>query len=296
MIRQILVTGANGQLGMELARASAHEGWEVVALGRNELDLTDTVAITDKVMETPWAAIINGAAYTSADKAESDQMTAWRVNALAPAAFASACATADIPLVQVSTDYVFAGDEAGARDVDDPVSPINVYGASKLGGELAVRVSGVRHAIVRTSWVVSAHGNNFLKTMLRMGTDRDILRVVDDQHGSPTAAADLADALITIAMRLAQDRAAPTGTFHFSNTGAVTWADFASEIFAQSAVRGGPFAKIEPIASSGYPTPARRPTNSLLSHDAIRAAYGITPRPWQQALGEILDELIGCKA
>lgn len=296
MTRQILVTGANGQLGSELTRVSPLEGWEVVALGRNELDLTDTAAITAKVMQAPWAAIINGAAYTAADNAESDQVTAWRVNTLAPAAFASACAAADIPLVQVSTDYVFAGTEADARDVDDPVSPINVYGASKLGGELAVRASGVRHAIVRTSWVVSAHGNNFVKTMLRIGADRDILRVVYDQHGSPTGAADLADALMTIAIRLAEDRDAPTGTFHFSNAGAVTWADFACEIFAQSAARGGPFAKVEPIESSEYPTPARRPANSLLSHDAIRGAYDITPRPWQQALGEILDELIGHKA
>jgi dTDP-4-dehydrorhamnose reductase len=212
---------------------------------------------------------------------------------MAPAAFAQACADAGIPIVQVSTDYVFAGDKAGAWEPGDPVAPLGVYGASKLGGELAVRTSGARHAIVRTAWVVSAHGNNFVKTMLRVGATRDELGVVDDQRGSPTSAADLAAALITIAIRLIEDRDAPTGTFHFSNAGAVSWAAFAAEIFAQSGARGGAVAAVRPIATTDYPTPARRPANSLLSHDAIRAAYGIEPRPWQAALGDILDELIG---
>ena len=196
-------------------------------------------------------------------------------------------------MVQVSTDYVFAGDKAGAWEVDDPVAPLGVYGASKLGGELAVRTSGARHAIVRTAWVVSAHGANFVKTMLRVGAERDILRVVDDQRGSPTAAADLAAALVRITVRLVGDAEAPTGTFHFSNAGDTSWAGFAAEIFRQSAARGGPSASVEPITTADYPTPARRPANSLLSHDAIRAAYGIEPRTWQAALGEILDDLVG---
>ncbi|VXC69039.1 dTDP-4-dehydrorhamnose reductase [Sphingomonas sp. 8AM] len=294
-MRELLVTGANGQLGQELQRAQLPEGWRVVALDRAALDLTDPAAIAAKVAERPWAAVINGAAYTAVDKAESDQVAAWQVNALAPAAFASACATAGIPLVQVSTDYVFPGDRDGAWAVDDAVAPPGVYGASKLGGELAVRTSGARHAIVRTAWVVSAHGNNFVKTMLRVGAERGALRVVADQHGSPTSAADLADALVRIAVRLADDAAAPTGTFHFSNAGATTWAGFAEEIFRQSAARGGATATVEPIATSEYPTPARRPANSLLAHDAIERAYAITPRPWHDALGDILDELIGAK-
>jgi dTDP-4-dehydrorhamnose reductase len=204
-----------------------------------------------------------------------------------------ACAKANIPLVQVSTDYVFPGHRQGAWDVDDPVSPLGVYGASKLGGELAVRTSGARHAIVRTAWVVSATGHNFVRTMLRVGAERGHLRVVADQHGSPTGADDLARALATIAVRLAEDANAPTGTFHFANAGATTWAAFAEEIFRQSAARGGPTASVEAIATADYPTPARRPANSLLSVAAIGAAYGITPRPWQDALGDILDELIG---
>ena len=292
-MKPILVTGASGQLGQELARIACPAGYEVVALDRAALDLSDPRAIAAMVASRNWAAVINGAAYTAVDKAESDVVAAWTINALAPAAFAQTCATADIPLVQVSTDYVFAGDRQGAWEVNDPVAPLGVYGASKLGGELAVRTAGGRHAIVRTAWVVSAHGHNFVKTMLRLAETRTSLSVVDDQHGSPTSAADLAQALLTIAVRLAEDADAPTGTFHFSNAGATSWAGFAREIFAQSALRGGPSADVTPIPSSAYPTPAKRPSNSLLSHGAIHAAYGIQPRSWQAALGDILDELIG---
>jgi dTDP-4-dehydrorhamnose reductase len=297
MTRDVLVTGGNGQLGRELARTVWPQGWRAVTLGRDALDLGDPAAIATVIADghegRPWAAVINAAAYTAVDKAESDVVAAWTVNALAPAALGAACAAAAIPLVQVSTDYVFAGNKQGAWQVDDPVGPLGVYGASKLGGELAVRTSGARAAIVRTAWVVSAQGANFVKTMLRLAADRDQLRVVADQHGSPTSAADLAAALATIAVRLADDPAAPTGTFHFSNAGETTWADFAREIFRQSAARGGPSATVEGIPTSDYPTPARRPANSLLSHDAIRTAYGIDPRPWDAALADILDELIG---
>ena len=295
MTHAVLVTGGNGQLGTELQRCAWPAGYEVVAIDVADLDLTDTAAIAAKVAEREWAAVINGAAYTAVDKAESDIVTAWAVNAMAPAAFGEACAKANIPLMQVSTDYVFAGDKQGAWEVEDPVAPLGVYGASKVGGELAVRTSGARHVIVRTAWVVSAHGNNFVKTMLRVGAERSELRVVDDQRGSPTSAADLAQALMTITLQLLEDEAAPTGTFHFSNAGATSWAGFATEIFRQSSLRGRASASVVPITTAEYPTPAQRPANSLLSHAAIGAAYGIQPRPWQDALGNILDELIGAQ-
>lgn len=296
MTCQIFVTGADGQLGTELARLPCPDGWEIVAIGRDTLDLRTPEAIAATIAGRPWAAVINGAAYTAVDKAESDQVTAWQVNALAPASLAAACAKADIPLVQVSTDYVFSGDKQGAWNVDDQAGLLGVYGASKLGGELAVRTSGARHAIVRTAWLVSAHGSNFVKTMLRLGAERGHVRVVDDQRGSPTAAADLAQALTAIAICLAEDQEAPTGIFHFTNAGdskGVSWAGFATEIFRQSRERGGPVATVEPIATADYPTPARRPANSVLSTAAIEDAYGIRPRRWEQALTDILNELIG---
>lgn len=292
-MKRLLVTGGNGQLGTELKRQPLPSGWEMIAIDVDELNLRNPQAITDFIAADDWHAVINGAAYTAVDKAERDGVRAWEVNALAPAAIADACAARDIPIVQISTDYVFSGDKDGPWAPGDPVAPVNVYGASKLGGELAVRTAARRHAIIRTAWVVSAHGSNFVKTMLRAGAERDSLRVVDDQHGSPTSAADLAGAALTIALRLAEDDSAPSGTWHFSNAGATTWARFAEAIFAASALRGGPSARVEPITTADYPTPARRPANSLLSHDAIGTSFGIVPRRWTAALDDILDELVG---
>ena len=289
-MRDILVTGGNGQLGTELKRRPLPDGYAIHAIDIEELDLTDFHAIAAIVASRPWAAVINGAAYTAVDRAESDVVTAWAINAMAPAAFAAACQAGDVPLVQVSTDYVFDGSKPGGWDVDDAVGPLNVYGASKLGGELAVRTGCTRHAIVRTSWVVSAHGNNFVKTMLRVGAERDRLTVVDDQHGAPTAAADLADALVQIAVRMADD-ASIAGTWHFSNAGLTTWRGFASEIFAQAQRHGGPSPEVAPIATADYPVPAKRPQHSQLSHAALTRDFGISPRPWEAALTDIIDEL-----
>ena len=292
-MKDVLITGGAGQVGTALARHTWPEGWRPVALTRAELDLLDPAAIAVVVASRPWAAVINAAAYTAVDKAEAEPVLAWRVNALAPAALAAACRHAGVPLVHVSTDYVFDGSKPDAWEPDDPTGPLGVYGASKLGGELAVRTGCPRHAIVRTAWVVSACGANFVKTMLRLGADRPTLRVVADQHGSPTAATDLAAALMTMAIRLAEDERAPSGVWHFSNGGATTWHGFATEIFAQSGARGGPSPAVEPIATADFPTPARRPANSLLSTATLTRNWGIAPRPWSQALGPILDDLIG---
>jgi len=291
-MRDVLVTGGSGQVGGALAAMGEVEGFRFVAPGRDELDLLSPTSFAAFLASRPWAAIINAAAYTAVDKAESEVEEAWRINALAPAVLAREAARAGVPLVHVSTDYVFNGASARPYMEDDAVAPLGVYGASKAAGEQGVRTGGGRFAIVRTSWVVSAQRANFLKTMLRLGAERDVLRVVADQQGAPTSARDLAGALALIARALVCDPAASSGTFHFANAGATTWADFAAEIFRLSAQRGGPSARVEPITTADYPTPARRPACSLLSTESIQKLYGVTPRPWQAAIADIIDELL----
>ena len=214
------------------------------------------------------------------------------MNAVAPAILAKRAAEAGIPIVQVSTDYVFPGDKEGFYEEGDPIGPIGVYGASKEGGEQAVRTGNPRHAIVRTAWVVSPHRANFVKTMLRLAADRPELRVVGDQRGCPTFAADLARALKAVTLRLAEDASAPAGTYHFVNAGEASWADFARAIFQASAARGGPSAAVTAITTAEYPTPARRPANSRLATAKIARNFGVTPRPWEQALEETVAKLV----
>ncbi|WP_342166803.1 dTDP-4-dehydrorhamnose reductase [Methylobacterium sp. SD21] len=290
----ILVLGGAGQVGTELQAHAWPEGVRVHAPTRDALDITEPAAIEAALDGRAYAAVINTAAYTAVDKAESDVAAAWRLNALAPAILAAATKARGIPLVHVSTDYVFAGTKPeGAYGPDEPVDPRSVYGASKAAGEIAVRTGNPRHAILRTAWVVSPHRGNFVKTMLRLAAERDRLTVVDDQHGCPTSATDLAAALATVALRMAEDPTAPTGTFHCVNDGSTTWCGFARAIVAGGARRGGRDVPVEGIPTAAYPTPARRPSNSRLSTDSLREAYGILPRPWQDALDDILDKLAG---
>ncbi len=290
----ILVLGGAGQVGTELQALSWPVGVNVHAPSRSELDITDADAVAAALEDRAYRAVINTAAYTAVDKAESEVVAAWRLNALAPAVLAAATAARKIPLVHVSTDYVFAGTKPeGAYRPDEPIDPQSVYGASKAAGELAVRTGNPRHAIVRTAWVVSPHRGNFVKTMLRLAGERDALTVVDDQYGCPTSAADLAAALAAIAQHLATDEAAPTGTFHCVNAGDTTWCGFAEAIVAGSARRGGRSVPVKGIPTSAYPTPARRPANSRLSTASLTEAYGLQPRPWQAALDDILDRLVG---
>ena len=288
----ILVTGGSGQVGTELQRLSWPAGFEVSAPGRHEMDLSDPGSVAAMVQSRRFAAVINAGAFTAVDLCESEVAQAWQVNAVAPAVLARATALAGIPLVQVSTDYVFDGSKATPYAETDPVGPLCVYGASKLGGELAVRTANPRHAIVRTAWVFSAHGNNFVKTMLRVGRDRPLLRVVDDQRGCPTSAADLAAALAKIALAMIADADAPIGTFQFVNSGSCTWHGLAGEIFAQAARMGGPSPQLQAITTAEYPLPARRPANSQLATGRLGREYGIFPRPWQPALADILAELL----
>lgn len=287
----ILATGGNGQLGLELQRLQG-DNVRVVALPRATLDIADPISVERAIAGERWSAVVNAAAYTAVDRAENAVAEAWRVNALGPAVLATETAKAAIPLIQVSTDYIFAGDNAHFYTEDDPVRPLGVYGASKLGGEWAVRTANPRHVIVRTAWVFSAHGANFVKTMLRLAADRRVLSVVDDQHGCPTSAADLAVSLLTIATRLARDPEAPLGTYQFVNAGETTWCGFAREIMAGARARGGASAEVRPITTADYPTPARRPANSRLSTALLEQDFGIVPRPWREALAEVLDELI----
>ncbi len=298
--RAILLTGGGGQVGTEFQRR-APTGFEIVAPGRERLNLADPDAIAALVASRPWACVINSGAYTAVDKAESDPVTAWKVNALAPAAFAWATAQAGVPLIQLSTDYVFDGAKPVPYLENDPVGPVSVYGASKEAGEQAVRTGNPRHVILRTAWVVSPFGANFVKTMLRLGADRPQLRVVGDQLGCPTSALDIAATLLTIVDQLVnaslEGGGVPSfGTYHFVNAGEASWHDLAEAVFDRAATHGRPRPQVEAITTADYPTPARRPANSRLGVDRLERSFGITPRPWRVAIDEIVDELTGDKA
>jgi dTDP-4-dehydrorhamnose reductase len=288
----ILITGGAGQVGIELQRQSWPEAVLLHAPSRELLDLSNPDSIDRVLTGRRWDAVISSGAYTAVDKAETEMLDAWRINALAPALLAQHTARAGIPLVHVSTDYVFSGDKQGYYQEDDPVGPIGVYGASKEGGEQAVRTGNPRHAIVRTAWVVSPHRANFLKTMLRLaGEGREEIGVVADQRGCPTFAGDLAAALMQVTLALIERPDGLSGTYHFVNDGEASWAEFAAAIFAESARRGGPSARVREITTSEYPTPARRPANSRLATSLIRDRFGITPRRWDVALDQVLGAL-----
>ena len=287
----ILVTGGAGQVGLELARADWPSYVRLHMPTRDELDLGDTDAVRAMFAATPFKAVINSGAYTAVDKAETEVAAAFAANAMGPAILAEVTRAAGIPLVQVSTDYVFDGSGEQDYSESDPVGPLGVYGASKLAGEVAVRTGNPRSVVMRTAWVLSPHRANFLKTMLRLAADRPALRVVDDQTGCPTSARDIAGALADITLRMIADPEAPTGVYHFVNAGSTSWAGLAREVFALSKARGGPEAQVEGITTAEYPTPARRPANSRLSTFKITRDYGIIPRPWQDAVAGIVAEL-----
>jgi dTDP-4-dehydrorhamnose reductase len=289
---RILITGGSGQVGRALKAARLPRGVTLSAPPRAELDLADPGTLASAIASGPWAAVINAGAYTAVDRAESEPEAAWAANALGPALLAEATYAAGIPLVHLSTDYVFAGDKQGAYVEEDPIGPLGVYGASKAAGEIGVRAGNPRHLIARTAWVVSPDGSNFLKTMLRLGAERPNLRVVDDQHGAPTSAKDIAEALIEMATRLATDPDSPTGTYHLVNAGETTWCGFAREIFREAATQGGPCPDVEAITTADYPTPARRPANSRLCADKLARDFGVRLRPWPEATAEIVAKLL----
>ena len=286
----ILITGGQGQVGIELAAVAWPEGIRIHTPTRAELDLASADSINAYFAGKSFAAIVNSAAYTAVDKAESDMGAAFAANALGPALLAEAAN--GVPIVQISTDYVFDGAKDSAYVETDTVSPLGVYGASKEAGERAIRLAAPRHVILRTAWVVSPHRGNFVKTMLRLGAERPALRVVDDQHGCPTAAADIAQAVAAITLRLIDDPAAPVGTYHFVNGGDTTWCGLARHVFQTAAKFGGPQPAVEAIATADYPTPAKRPANSRLSTGKLAADFGIRARPWQDAMDEVVGKLL----
>ena len=281
----ILVFGKNGQVATELqARAgSAHE--DMVFLGRDRADLSDPTACAAAIEVHAPSAVINAAAYTAVDKAEEEEALATVVNGETPGAMAKACAALGIPFLHVSTDYVFEGSGEAQWHETDPISPQNAYGRSKAAGEKAVLVAGGNAAILRTSWVFSAHGANFVKTMLRLSETRDELNIVDDQIGGPTPAGAIANALLTMVKPMQDGQKG--GIYHFSGQPATSWKCFARETFALA----GRDVKTGGIATADYPTPAKRPLNSRMDCSALAAGFGIEQPDWKAALAEIVKEL-----
>ena len=277
----ILVFGKTGQVAIELQRLG-----KVVTLGRGDVDLSDPQACADAICQHAPNAVINAAAYTAVDRAEEEEALATLINGEAPKAMAQACADIGIPLVHISTDYVFEGSGETPWRLDDATAPKNAYGRSKLAGEIGILDSGAVFAILRTSWVVSAHGTNFVKTMLRLSETRAALNVVADQIGGPTPARDIAAACLEIAKQLIQDPT-KTGTYHFSGAPDVSWADFAAEVFAQSGRR----VLVTSIPTANYPTPAQRPLNSRLECREIEQAFAIQRPDWRDGLQKILKDL-----
>lgn len=290
--KTVLVPGGAGQVGREVARRASSHGFDAVAPGRAALDITSRDAIERMLGETAPVAVINCAAYTAVDKAESERESAMAVNGEGPGHLAAACAARAIPLLHISTDYVFAGDKAGAYTEDDPVAPCNAYGESKLAGEEAIRAAGGSHVILRTAWVYGLDGGNFLKTMLRLAGERDELGVVDDQRGCPTFAGDIAEALLAMAARLTGGEGAATGTFHYVADGGVSWADFAAVIFEELEEASGKAVSLSRIGTADFPTPAARPANSVLSTAKIQRAYAIAPPHWEDRVRMVTRQLL----
>lgn len=286
---RLLITGAYGQLGHELIHLGGNH--EVLAVDCDKLDITDPDAVQTCVNEFQPDVVINAAAYTAVDKAESDVEAAFAVNRDGPANLARACGRVDIPLIHVSTDYVFDGSKQGAYIESDPVAPMGVYGTSKLAGEQAVLKLCPKSIILRTSWVFSAHGNNFVKTMLRLGAEREELGIVADQHGCPTSAGELARAIYVVLDKGFNDSAGEI--YHFCQPNPTTWFGFATAAFDMAKEQGFDVKvnKVNAIATSDYPTPAQRPANSVMGCSKFEKTFSFTIRPWLDSLDEVVCEL-----
>lgn len=280
---RVLLLGGSGQVGHAFQTSDAFTG-ELVAVTRRECDLTDAEGLRLLLRRVRPEVIVNAAAYTAVDKAEADRETCYAVNATAPGVIAREAAALGVKLVHYSTDYVFDGRKAGTYTESDPIGPRNVYGASKLAGEEAIAKVGGEFLILRTSWVYSNHGTNFLKTMLRLGAERPELRIVADQHGAPTSADAIADATVKILKKAAGGQWAG-GVFHMTAAGATTWYGFAKAIFARAASAQ---PNLIPITTADYRTPAARPANSVLSNEKFAATFGFRLPEWEQQLDAVM--------
>jgi len=297
MTKNVLIFGRIGQVGEELAASPWPFRANVSQIDKDDFDLAaaDTVDMQKLFAESEPHLVINATAYTAVDQAESERGLAFALNAKAPGLMAQACAAKETPFIHISTDYVFGGDKATPYVEDDPIAPVSVYGASKAEGEAAVRKALESHIILRTAWVYSAHGNNFVKSMLKLGAERDALTIVNDQTGCPTSAREIAAAIKTIAGQILVDPpSALYGTYHYVGGQQMTWHDFARAIFEGAEARGAKTpADIRPIPTSEYPTAAKRPANSVLDTAKIRTNWGISAPPQAQELAAVLDRLLG---
>jgi dTDP-4-dehydrorhamnose reductase len=290
---RLLVTGREGQVARAIfARGARHPGIEVVAVGRPELDLERPQTVKTVIAALRPDIVVNAAAYTAVDKAEQDAPRAFAVNCDGAAAVAEAAAALGIPLIHLSTDYVYDGAKPVPYMEGDPVAPLGVYGSSKLAGEQAVAAVHASALILRTAWVYSPFGSNFVKTMLRLGRERDVLRVVDDQTGNPTSALDIADAILRIAPAL-QSSVAAGAILHLAGTGTATWYGLACHVFACARNHGGPQPEVQPIVSAEYPTPAKRPAKSRLDCSAFERQFGFVLPHWQSSVGNVIKLLFG---
>lgn len=292
---RLAVTGKNGQVVSAL-QALASDELEIVALGRPELDLAQPGTVLKALREVKPDVVVSAAAYTAVDKAESEQDIAFAVNRDGARAVAQAASDIGIPVIHLSTDYVFDGTNDTAYVESDPTGPTSVYGRSKLEGERAVSEATDNYVVLRTAWVYSEYGNNFVKTMLRLSENRDEINVVADQFGCPTSANDIAAAVVTIARKLVEDASAPLrGVFHLSGTGETNWANFAKQIFALSSENGGKSIVVNDITTEQYPTPARRPANSRLDCSKLEEVYGIKLPSWQTSTRAVVTALAQSK-
>lgn len=290
---KIAVTGRNGQVVTSLIERGACAGHNVIALGRPKLDLADPGTVLGSIEAVAPDVVVSAAAYTAVDKAEAESDLAHAVNGAGAGAVAEAARLLDIPLIHISTDYVFDGALHRPYIENDPTGPTGVYGASKLAGEqAALAAHGKNTAILRVAWVYSPFGSNFVKTMLRLAGDRDEISVVADQIGNPTSALDIADGILKVATNLATNPAPQLrGIFHMTAAGEASWADFATSIFAISKAQGGPHATVKPIGTADYPTPARRPANSRLDSAKVAEVHGVALPHWQDALTVAMKRL-----